>query len=202
VSGSVSISDAPEQTIFIVDDDDAIRDALTMLINTMHRSVRSFSSAHAFLDSYKNESGVLLLDVRMPDMSGLELQLELAKRNLTALAVLFMSGHSDIPIAVEALKRGATNFLQKPFRDQDLLDHIGVALETNLITLKDTVRNQDVKSRMQELTPRERQVMAFISDGMANKIIALRSRVMEKMGVRSVAHLVRALERAGVTDSL
>ncbi len=147
-------------------------------------------------------------------MSGLELQNELVEQNITGLSVLFMSGHSDIPVAVEALKRGATDFLQKPFRDQELLDHIHLALESNLDDMAIVCQIQDVKDRLVSLTPGERQVMERISDGRANKIIAQDlgisqrtvelhwSRVMDKMGVCSLAHLLRTLERAGFTSNL
>ena len=199
-----------EQTIFIVDDDAAIRDSLSMLVDSVGLSVQQFASASEFLAGYGGAPGVLVLDVRMPGMSGLELQEELVERNVGNLAVLFMSGHGDIPMAVEALKRGATDFLQKPFRDQDLLDRIHTALEHNREGLEQALEHKDIQERLDNLTPREKQVMEMVADGKANKVIAQdleisqrtvelhRSHVMEKMGVRSLAHLVRTLERAGV----
>ncbi|MFK8029091.1 MAG: response regulator transcription factor [Gammaproteobacteria bacterium] len=196
------------QTIFVVDDDEAIRDSLSMLITSVGLRVLAFSSANEFLESYSGDTGVLILDVRMPGMSGLELQSELLARNIGGLAILFMSGHADIPMAVEALKRGATDFLQKPFRDQDLLDRIHTALELNTVGLKRLRERQEIAAKLKALTPREQQIMEMVADGKANKVIAMdldisqrtvelhRSHMMEKMGVRSLAQLVRTLERA------
>ncbi len=202
-----------DQTVFVVDDDAAIRDSLSMLVASVGLPVKQFASANSFLEGYGDSPGVLVLDVRMPGMSGLELQEELVNRNVTNLAVLLMSGHGDIPMAVEALKRGATDFLQKPFRDQDLLDRIHTALEHNREGLEQAMEHRDIQIRLGNLTPREKQVMEMVADGKANKVIAQdldisqrtvelhRSHVMEKMGVRSLAHLVRTLERAGVGAS-
>ena len=202
-----------EQTVYVVDDDAAIRDSLSMLVASVGLPVKEYASASDFLEGFEGAPGVLVLDVRMPGMSGLELQEELVGRNVTNLAVLFMSGHGDIPMAVEALKRGATDFLQKPFRDQDLLDRIHTALEHNREGLEHALEHRDIQERLDSLTPREKQVMEMVADGKANKVIAQdleisqrtvelhRSHVMEKMGVRSLAHLVRTLERAGVGAS-
>lgn len=213
MSNSQNHSTELDQTVFVVDDDAAIRDSLSMLVASVGLPVKQFASANEFLEGYGDAPGVLVLDVRMPGMSGLELQEELVNRNVTNLAVLFMSGHGDIPMAVEALKRGATDFLQKPFRDQDLLDRIHTALEHNLEGLEKAIENHDIQIRLKNLTPREKQVMEMVADGKANKVIAQdldisqrtvelhRSHVMEKMGVRSLAHLVRTLERAGIGAS-
>jgi FixJ family two-component response regulator len=195
------------QTVYIVDDDATVRDALCLLMDSVSLTTRSFHSADEFLASYTGNPGVLLLDVRMPGMSGLELQEELNKRGVTKLAIIFMSGHGDIPMVVEALKRGAADFLTKPFRDQDLLDRIHRALEQNQECLAQTSGAEEILSHIDSLTPREREVMAMVADGKANKVIAIeldisqrtveihRSRVMKKMGCPSLAHLVRALDK-------
>ena len=201
-----SITSIP-QTVFIVDDDAAVRDSLSFLMDSMDLPARAFASGQEFLSSYDGGAGVLVLDVRMPGMSGLELQQELATRDAAKLAIIFISGHGDIPMAVEALKRGAADFLPKPFRDQELLDRIHKALEQNEAEHEQAVEIDEIERRIATLTPREEEVMAMIADGKANKVVALdleisqrtveihRSRVMEKMGVRSLAHLVRMLDR-------
>lgn len=196
-----------EQMVFVIDDDEAIRDSMSMLIASIGQPVQAFESADRFLDEHDGRCGVLLLDVRMPGMSGLELQTQLSDRGIQGLSIIFMSGHADIPMAVEALKRGACDFLQKPFRDQDLLDCIHSAIESNKAGLEQQREQEKVRQRIESLTPREQQVMEMVADGKANKVIAMdldisqrtvelhRAHVMEKMGVRSLAQLVRQLER-------
>lgn len=196
-----------QQTVFIVDDDEAIRDALSMLIESVGLPVQAYPSGDVFIQDYDGAYGVLLLDVRMPGMSGLDLQQAISDRRLSGLSIIFMSGHGDIPMAVEALKRGADDFLQKPFRDQDLLDRIQAAMESNLEKLEKAEAIGAIAERIDRLTPREKQIMEMVADGKANKVIAMdleisqrtvelhRSHVMDKMGVRSLAQLVRALER-------
>lgn len=200
-------AEATQQMVYIVDDDPAIRDSLSFLMDSVDLPSRAFESAAQFLAEYDQRPGALVLDVRMPGMSGLELQEELARRGTTRLAIVFISGHGDIPMAVEALKRGAADFLPKPFRDQDLLDRIHQALETNEAGLAQALADDEVHERLATLTPRERQVMAMVADGKANKVVAIdlaisqrtveihRAHVMEKMGVRSLAHLVRTLDQ-------
>lgn len=195
------------QTVYVVDDDDTVRDSLCMLLDSVGLTTRSFASADDFLATYSGEPGVLLLDVRMPGMSGLELQGELNDRCATRLAIIFMSGHGDIPMVVEALKRGATDFLTKPFRDQDLLDRIHRALEHNEANLALAIGTDAILRRIESLTPREREVMVMVANGQANKVIAIeldisqrtveihRSRVMKKMKCPSLAHLVRSLDK-------
>lgn len=200
---------APQQRVYVVDDDSALRDALTLLLESVDIPCTALDSAHSFLDVYDGRPGVLVLDVRMPEMSGMELQRELKERGYRQLALIFMSGHGDIPMAVEALKLGAVDFLPKPFREQDLLHRIHQALEENRAGQETALEVEEVNRRIASLTPRETQVMALIADGQANKSIALelgisprtveihRANAMDKMAVRSVAQLVRMLDRGG-----
>ncbi len=202
-----------EQTVFIVDDDDAVRDALRMLVESVGLRVEEYPNATLFLEHYNDTPGLLVLDVRMPGMSGLELQDELAKQGITDLAILFISGHGDIAMAVEALKRGATDFLEKPFRDQDFIDRVHSTLAKNVSGIQRSHEVKEIKKRLETLTSRERQVMELVADGKANKVIAMdldvsqrtvelhRAHVMEKMGVGSLAHLVRLLDKVLYNES-
>ncbi len=189
--------------VYVVDDDDNMRRAVTTLIKTVGYSPVAFSAAKEFLAAYdENQPGCLLLDVRMPGMSGLELQQELGRAG-SILPIIFMTGHGDVPMAVQAMKEGAFDFLQKPFRDQDLIDCLNRALKVDAENRASLEKHADIKHRFQSLTPREAEVMEMLVDGRANKVIAIdlglsertveihRANVMEKMGVRSVAHLVR-----------
>ena len=190
-------------TVFVVDDDDGMRAALSTLLSTVGYTTGVFSSAQDFLQRYKpDEPGCLVLDIRMPEMSGLELQQHL-NRTGSMLPVIFITGHGDVPMAVQAMKEGAFEFIQKPFRDQDLLDRINHALQLDAENRKTVARRAEVLRRQESLTPRERQVMDMVVDGGANKVIAIdlglsertveihRAKVMEKMAARSVAHLVK-----------
>jgi two-component system response regulator FixJ len=190
-------------TVYVVDDDDAMRRALDTLLSTVGYKTAVFSRPSEFLASFKVDSpGCLVLDIRMPDMSGLELQQHL-NRIGSMLPVIFISGHGDVPMAVQAMKEGAFEFVQKPFRDQDLLDRINHALKQDAENRNTVARRTEVLHRLESLTPRERQVMDLVVDGAANKVIAIdldlsertveihRAKVMEKMGARSVAHLVK-----------
>lgn len=196
------------QQVYIVDDDHAVRDSLGFLLESVGLPYRSFASAAEFLGAYDDGHGVLVLYVRMPSMSGLELQEVLIARGATQLKIVFISGHGDIEMAVEALKRGATDFLSKPFRDQELLDRIHQALETNQAQLEKSASSSETRTRLATLTPREREVLAMVADGKANKVVAMdldisqrtveihRANVMEKMGVSSLAQLIRRLHAA------
>lgn len=149
-----------------------------------------------------DDTGCLVLDIRMPEMSGLELQQQLNRAG-AMLPVIFMTGHGDVPMIVQAMKEGAYQFIEKPFRDQDLLDHINRALRHDSENRKNLARRADVKRRLETLTPRERQVMELVVEGEANKAMAIdlglsertieihRAKVMDKMGANSVAHLVK-----------
>jgi two-component system response regulator FixJ len=190
-------------TVYVVDDDDGMRNALHTLLSTVGYTTATFSRAQDFLQKFKpDEPGCLVLDVRMPEMSGLELQQQLNRMG-SMLPVIFITGHGDVPMAVQAMKEGAFEFIQKPFRDQDLLDRINHALQHDAENRKSVARRAEVMRRLESLTPRERQVMDLVVDGGANKVIAIdlglsertveihRAKVMEKMGARSVAHLVK-----------
>lgn len=190
-------------TIYVVDDDDGMRRALTLLLSTVGFRTAAYARPSEFLANLKpDEPGCLVLDIRMPEMSGLEVQQQL-NRTGCMLPVIFITGHGDIPMAVQAMKAGAFEFIQKPFRDQDLLDQINHALRSDAENRRNVARRAEVLRRMQSLTPREREVMNLVVDGGANKVIAIdlglsertveihRAKVMEKMGARSVAHLVK-----------
>ena len=189
--------------IYIVDDDDGMRRALTVLMTTVGYQPVAFARPAEFLAKYDaNQAGCLVLDVRMPEMSGLEVQQQL-NRNGALIPVILITGHGDIPMAVQAMKDGAFDFLQKPFRDQELLDRINAALKQDAQNRESVDRLADLRQRAESLTPRERDVMGHVVDGMANKVIAIdlglsertveihRANVMEKMAARSVAHLVK-----------
>jgi len=192
-----------DPTVYVADDDEGVRKALSVLLQSVGYRSAAFGSAPEFLQQYDPEApGCLILDIRMPDMSGLELQEELNRRG-SILPVIFITGHGDVPMAVDAMKKGAFDFIQKPFRDQDLLDRVNRALQADADTRQALSQRDDLRRREASLTPREREVMALIVDGRANKVIAQdlklsertveihRSRVMEKMGARSVAQLVK-----------
>lgn len=190
-------------TVYVVDDDDGMRRALTTLMTTVGYAAVPYSRPTEFLAKYDpGQPGCLVLDVRMPEMSGLEVQQHLNRAG-SMLPVILVTGHGDIPMAVQAMKDGAFEFLQKPFRDQDLLDRINAALKFDAENRRNVERHADLRKRAESLTPREREVMALVVDGRANKVIAIdlglsertveihRANVMEKMDARSVAHLVK-----------
>jgi len=189
--------------VYVIDDDDGMRRALSLLLSTVGYKTLAFASPSDFLAQFDSDThGCLVLDIRMPGMSGLELQQHL-NRTGSMLPVIFITGHGDVPMAVQAMKEGAFEFIQKPFRDQDLLDRINHALQQDAESRNNLARRADVVRRLEALTPRERQVMDMVVDGSANKVIAIdlnlsertveihRAKVMEKMGARSVAHLVK-----------
>ena len=193
----------PSPIVFIVDDDEAVRNSLRLLLKSVGLAASALPTAQEFLSSYSaDQPGCLVLDVRMPGMSGLELQQQLNVRG-AVIPVIFITGHGDIPMAVEAIQQGAFDFLQKPFRDQDLIDRIQRALakdRTNRTELQEHTRTRE---RLESLTPREREVLALVASGKPNKVMAgdlgvsqrtveiHRARVMEKMGASSLAQLVR-----------
>lgn len=199
------MSPAIPGTIFVVDDDAAMRHSLEFLLATLGQPVRSFASAEAFLDAWTpDQPGCLVLDVRMPGMSGLQLQRAL-NETAAPLAIVFISGHGDIPMVVRAMQAGAVVFLEKPFNDQDLLDHVAAGLGKAADLAEKAGRAAAVAARIASLTAREAEVMHLVADGKPNKVIAFeldiavktvevhRARVMEKMGVASVAELARLL---------
>jgi two-component system response regulator FixJ len=189
--------------IFVVDDDAAVRDALKLLLRSVGQAVETYASSQEFLDAYSEDRpGCLVLDIRMPGMSGLELQQKLNERH-SILPIIFITGHGDVPMAVEAMQAGAVDFIQKPFRDQDLIDRINQALEKDANNRAALGERNDIRKRLETLTPREREVLDLVVHGKANKVIAgdlklsqrtveiHRARVMEKMQASSLAHLVR-----------
>jgi len=190
-------------TVFVVDDDEGVRNSLRFLLKSVGLQTQTLASASEFLDSYKpSQPGCLVLDVRMPGMSGLELQQQLNLRG-AVIPVIFITGHGDIPMAVEAMQQGAFDFLQKPFRDQDLIDRIQRALERDNRNRAALDQHAKIRERLDSLTPREREVLALMTRGKPNKIMAAelgvsqrtveihRARVMEKSGAASLAQLVR-----------
>ena len=190
-------------TVFVVDDDASVRKSLCFLLKSVGLPSVAFGSAHEFLDAYQpDRSGCLVLDVRMPAMSGLELQQELNRRGAT-IPVIFVTGHGDVPMAVEAIKHGAYDFVQKPYREQELLDRIQRALTADGAT-RAALRERDrIRARFASLTPRELEVLQLMTLGKPNKVMAAelglsqrtveihRAHVMDKTGVSSVAQLVR-----------
>jgi two-component system response regulator DctR len=192
-------------TAHIVDDDEAIRDALTWLFKSRRVQSQAWDSAEAFLAHWRDDlRGCLVLDIRMAGMSGLELFDRLCERG-AQLPVLFLSGHGDIPLAVAAIKKGAFDFVEKPFNDNELVDRVIQAIAFDLCRHVRQVEQATVDSRLALLTPREREVMARILDGKYNKVIANelniamrtvevhRARIFEKMRVKSAVELARLL---------
>lgn len=197
-----------EPLVYVVDDDEAVRDSLTLLLKAVGLASQTFSSAAEFLNDYDPEQhGCLVADIRMPGMSGLDLQDEL-NRGGAQIPLIFITGHGDVPMAVDAMKSGALDFIEKPFRDQDLLDRVQQALAWDKERRIENLKTLAIRERLATLTPRETEVMECVVQGQANKVIAMdlgvsqrtveihRARVMEKMAVRSVAKLVRAVEAA------
>ena len=195
--------------VFVIDDDPSMRAALEDLVGSVGLQVRAFASPQEFLESNRLDApGCLVLDVRLPGMSGLTFQKELVKEGVT-LPVIFITGHGDIPMSVRAMKAGAIEFLTKPFHHQELLDAIHVAIERDRATRRETVLIADLRKRYATLTERERHIMALVVVGRANKQIAAdlnlseitvkvhRGQVMRKMGARSLPELVRMADRLG-----
>lgn len=193
--------------VFVVDDDQSVRSSLKFLIGTVGLRVESFDSAEAFLDRKVSDiTSCLVLDVRLRGLSGLDLQRELATRNIHT-PIVFITGHGDIPMSVRAMKAGAVEFLTKPFRDQDLLDAIQIALERDRVRRGQEKELTELRQRFESLTPREREVVSMVVSGMLNKQIASglrtaentvkvhRSRAMAKMQAQSLAELVKMVEK-------
>lgn len=189
--------------VFVVEDDAAVARSLRWLIESVQLAVCTFGSAHEFLHSYQpQQHGCLVLDVRMPGMSGLDLQ-ECMNERKWPLPIIFITGHGDVQMAVRAIKAGAFDFVEKPFNDQDLLDRIHKAILNDAQRRSVEIENEVRKARWESLTEREREVMKYVADGLANKVIASRldlspktievhrARVMEKMRCRSVSDLVK-----------
>ncbi len=194
--------------VFVVDDDAAVLESLALLLRSVGLSPQTCGSAAEFLETFDPDApGCLVLDVRMPGMSGLELQARLQARG-SKLPIIFITAHGDVPMAVKAVKAGALDFLQKPFRDQELIEKIQRALEVNARLRTEAADRDEILARLSSLTPREREVMEGVVAGKANKVIAHelglsqrtveihRARVMAKMQASSLAELVQIAMRA------
>lgn len=191
------------QTVFIVDDDEGVRDGLSLLLATVDQACELYDCGQEFLDAYDDSKrGCLLLDIRMPRMTGLDLQKKLLERG-SKLPIIFITGHGDIPMAVEAMRRGALDFIRKPFREHDLLERINEALELDEDSHRKELYRQEVAERLSTLSEREREVFDRVADGKMNKVIAgdlgisertvevHRGQVMKKLDVKTLAQLVR-----------
>jgi FixJ family two-component response regulator len=196
--------------VFVVDDDEPMRKSLQNLIGSVGLRVEAFASAPEFLRSkHTDVPGCLVLDVRLPGLSGLDLQKRMVEAGIE-IPIIFITGHGDIPMTVQAMKAGAVEFLTKPFRDQDLLDAIQQALDRDRAARKQRTQINELHNRLDSLTPREREVMGLVVAGLLNKQIAgelgtsettikiHRHQVMEKMGAGSLAELVRMADRLGI----
>ncbi|MDX1456049.1 MAG: response regulator FixJ [Marinobacter sp.] len=191
------------QTVYVVEDDEAVRDSLELLLKSDGKTVATYSGAADFLEDYSEEmAGCIVLDIRMPGMDGLELQKKLNELH-AILPIIFVTGHGDVPMAVDAMKEGAVDFIQKPYREEALLEKIEAALKQDREQRESLGEQQEIMRRIKTLTPRESEIMGRMIAGQANKVIAIeleisqrtveihRSRVMHKMGTHSLAHLVR-----------
>ena len=197
--------------VFVVDDDPSMRNALSSLFRSVNLEVELFASAAEFLERKRRPDtpSCLVLDIRLPGVSGLDFQAQLEKANMH-LPIIFITGHGDIPMTVRAMKAGAVDFLAKPFRDQDMLDAVAVALRRDEQAREVENRRQALRQPFEEMTPREREVMALVTSGLMNKQVAAalglseitvkihRGRVMRKMKAKSLADLVRMSEILGL----
>lgn len=192
-----------DPVVFVVDDDEAVRDSLSMLMRSVGLAVETYAAASEFLERFDaGRTGCLVLDVRMPGMSGIELQEKLVAREAT-LPIIFITGHGDVPMAVHALRTGAVDFIQKPFSDQALLDRIQQALAQHVRDQEKAAKKSTIRERIARLTPREKEVMLMVVGGKPNKVVAIdlgvsertveihRARVMEKMQASSLPDLVK-----------
>ena len=200
----------PQPIVFVVDDDASVRRAIQRLIESVGLHVESFGSANEFLQANRSDvPSCLVLDIRLPGKSGLELQRELAETNIR-IPIIFITSHGDVPMTVRAMKAGAVEFLTKPFRDQDLLDAVQLALERDRARRQQSAEIATLRERLELLTPRERQVLPLVISGLLNKQIAAeigateatvkvhRSQLLRKMGAHSLPDLVRMAQRLGI----
>ncbi len=200
----------PSQVVFVIDDDASMRDAVSRLLNAVGLTVQTFASAREFLAGrLPDVPGCAVLDVRLPGLSGLDLQREMVERGIH-IPVIFITGHGDIPMSVQAMKAGAVEFLTKPFRDQDLLDAVRSGIQLDRQGRKERAELAELRDGLRQLTPREREVMSLVVAGLLNKQIALRlgtsektikihrSHVMQKMRADSLADLVKMSQKLGI----
>jgi FixJ family two-component response regulator len=200
----------PSQVVFVVDDDASMREAISRLLNAVGLTVQTFASAREFLNKRLPEvPGCVVLDVRLPGLSGLDLQREMVERGIH-IPVVFITGHGDIPMSVQAMKAGAVEFLTKPFRDQDLLDAVRSGIQLDRKEREERAELSELRDCVRQLTQREQEVMSLVVSGLLNKQIALqlgtsektikihRSQVMRKMRANSLADLVRMSQKIGV----
>jgi FixJ family two-component response regulator len=200
----------PSQVVFVIDDDASMRDAVSRLLNAVGLTVQTFASAREFLAGrLPDVPGCAVLDVRLPGLSGLDLQREMVERGIH-IPVIFITGHGDIPMSVQAMKAGAVEFLTKPFRDQDLLDAVRSGIQLDRQGRKERAELAELREGLRQLTPREREVMSLVVAGLLNKQVALRlgtsektikihrSHVMQKMRADSLADLVRMSQKLGI----
>ena len=203
-----------EHVVYVVDDDPSVRRAMERLLRSAGYGTKTFASASEFLDfNCLDAPGCLVLDIRMPKLSGLELQDRLAEKGVS-LPIVFITGHGTVPRSVKAFKAGALDFLQKPFEDGELLDAVSRGIEKHCRLRQEQSELKVLRTRLDTLTPREREVFALVASGMLNKRIAFelgtaektikvhRARVMEKMGAQSLADLVRFAEKLGIRSSV
>lgn len=206
------MSDAQQPRVYLVEDDDAVRDSLKLVLESVGLTVEDYARADEFLDAWSEDlAGCIVLDIRMPGMNGMELQRKLNNMHST-LPIIFVTGHGDVPMAVEAMQQGAIDFIQKPYREQELLDKIQKAIEIDTEQRKVLGERHVIEAQLATLTPRELEVMDLMVEGKANKSIAFdldisqrtveihRARVMDKMDTRSVAQLVRKVMAVRADD--
>jgi FixJ family two-component response regulator len=206
-------TDDQEPVVLVVDDDESVREAIRDLLQSVGLRAALFRSAATFLQADLPDAPCcIVLDVRLPGQSGLELQAEMAREDIR-IPIIFLTGHGDVPMSVRALKAGAIDFLEKPFRDQDLLDAISAAIDIDRKRRNEDAKRVDVRARYEALTGREQQVMKNVTDGLLNKQIAYqigiseitvkihRGNVMRKMGAKSLPELVRMAETLGLDSA-
>ena len=202
-----------QSIVFVIDDDASLGASVSSLLRSVGLQARVFASTSEFLQEKRpNVPSCMVLDVRLPGVSGIDFQADLSKRNIH-IPIVFMTGHGDIPMTVRAMKAGAVEFLTKPFRDQDMLDAVKLALERDRSRIESETASSGLKSSFETLTPREQEIMALVASGLMNKQVAgkiglseitvkvHRGRIMQKMGARSLADLVRMAEALGVRPS-